>query len=367
MTDPGADGAPPPPGWQPPPPPPPSYLPGQAAPPSYPGSTVAPPAPATWAPQPGMLGAAHKPGAMPLRPLGLGDMYDAAFRVIRFNPKATVGSAVLVAAVTMSLPIVVTAVLTATVDVTLDESGSPGNDSAIGFAGSFGSLAVGLVLFVFGSLLVTGMVSHVVAAAAIGRRLSLGEAWAATRGKRWRLVGLAALLWLGFLLALAVYVVAWVLVVMNAPTELVVVWGLVTGPAYVAFMAWFWIRVYYLPVPALMLEDVGVLGAVGRGFALTRRQFWRTLGIALLTGLVVGVASNVLAFPISLVGQIGSIAVGGRYALLILIVTQALAQVVSAAFVTPFTSAVTSLQYLDQRMRKEAYDVELMRQAGLTG
>ena len=46
----------------------------------------------------GMLGAAHKPGAIPLRPLGLGDMYDGAFRVIRFNPRATVGSAVLVAA-----------------------------------------------------------------------------------------------------------------------------------------------------------------------------------------------------------------------------------------------------------------------------
>ena len=46
-----------------------------------------------------MLGAAHKPGALPLRPLTLGDMYDAAFRIIRFNPKATVGSAVLVAAV----------------------------------------------------------------------------------------------------------------------------------------------------------------------------------------------------------------------------------------------------------------------------
>jgi len=314
-----------------------------------------------------MLGAAHKPGAMPLRPLGLGDMYDAAFRVIRFNPKATVGSSVLVAAVTMSLPIVVTAVLTATVDVTLDDNGSADTASALGFAGSFGSLAVGLVLFIFGGLLVTGMVSHVVAAAAVGRRLSLGEAWAATRGKRWRLVGLAVLLWVGFVLALAVYVLAWVVIVMNAPTELVVVWAIVTLPAYVAFMAWFWVRVYYLPVPALMLEDVGILGAVGRAFTLTRRQFWRTLGIALLTAIVVGIASNVLAFPISVVGQVASIAVGGQYALLILIVSQALAQVVSAAFATPFTSAVTSLQYLDQRMRKEAYDVELMRQAGLTG
>ena len=61
-----------------------------------------------------------------------------------------------------------------------------------------------------------------------------------------------------------------------------------------------------------------------------------------------------------------TVAVGAQYALLVLVVTQALSQVISAAFVTPFTSAVTSLQYLDQRMRKEAYDVELMQQAGIT-
>src|SRR5687768_15350323 len=53
----------------------------------------------------GMLGAAHKPGALPLRPLTLGNIYDAAFRIIRFNPKATVGSAVLVTAVAMLIPI----------------------------------------------------------------------------------------------------------------------------------------------------------------------------------------------------------------------------------------------------------------------
>ena len=147
---------------------------------------------------------------------------------------------------------------------------------------------------------------------------------------------------------------------------LIVVWGLASVPAFICLMVWFWVRVYYLPVPALMLERVGVFGAIGRGFASTRRQFWRTFGIALLTLLVVGIASNVLAFPIGIVGQVLTVAVGSQYALLVLVITQALSQVISAAFVTPFTSAVTSLQYLDQRMRKEAYDVELMQQAGIT-
>jgi hypothetical protein len=116
-----------------------------------------------------------------------------------------------------------------------------------------------------------------------------------------------------------------------------------------------------------MLEPVGIAGALGRAWGLSRRQFWRLFGIALLTGIVTSVAAQILAFPISLVGQIASIAIGPEHALLILVITNSLTQVISAAFVTPFTAAVTSLQYLDQRMRKEAYDVELMRQAGITG
>jgi MFS family permease len=313
-----------------------------------------------------MLGAAHKPGAMPLRPLGLGDIYDAAFRIIRFNPKATVGSAVLVASVAMAVPVVVTLVLTATVSTALDETGNPDDQALIGFIGSFGSLGVGSLLVALGTILVTGMIAHVTAAAAIGRRLNLGEAWAATRGKRWRLVGLAFLLGLALALMIGLYVLAWVLVVLADNTGLAVAWGIVTVPAFVCLLVWFWVRVYYLPVPALMLEPVGVFGAVRRGFGLTRRQFWRTLGIALLTVLIVAFAGQVLTFPIGLVGNVISLTVPPQYAILALVVTQAVAQVISAAFVTPFSAAVTSLQYLDQRMRKEAYDVELMQQAGIT-
>jgi hypothetical protein len=316
-----------------------------------------------------MLGAAHKPGAMPLRPLGLGDMYDAAFRIIRFNPKATVGSAVLVATVAWLVPVVVTALLSFTVDLSLDATGSDGDPDAVGLLGSVGSLAVATLLVGFGTILVTGMIAHVAAAAAVGRRLTLGEAWAATRGKRWRLIGMAFLLGFAVLVILGIYVLLWVLVVVAAGSNVlpILLWGLLSVPAFICLMAFFWVRVYYLPVPALMLEPVGVFGAIARGWSLTRKQFWRTFGIALLTVLVVGIASNFIGIPIGIVGQIIGVAVGTRYALLVLVVTQALTQVVSAAFVTPFTSAVTALQYLDQRMRKEAYDVELMQQAGITG
>ena len=158
------------------------------------------------------------------------------------------------------------------------------------------------------------------------------------------------------------------MVALAAPTGLVVIWGLVTVPAYLAFMVWFWVRVYFLSVPALMLEPVGDLRRHGPRLPAHPPQFWRTFGIALLTVVVIGIAEQHPRLP-DRHHRAGRLARGRRPS------TRCSSSSSPTrcprwsrpAFVTPFTSAVTSLQYLDQRMRKEAYDVELMQQAGITG
>ncbi len=273
----------------------------------------------------------------------------------------------LVTAASMAIPILVTAVLTFVVDFTADSGGDLTTAELVGVVGSFGALLLGAILQSIGLVLVTGMIAHVTAAAAIGRRLTLGEAWAATLGSRWRLIGLTVLLALMTLGIVLAYVVLWVIVVLALPTWAIVLFGLVSVPVFTAFMFWFWIRVYYLPVPALMIERISVGRAIGRGFRLTRAQYWRTFGIGVLTLIIVQIAGGVLSFPFTLAGQIvGAGAVSSQYAPLISIVLLALGTVIGAAFTAPFTAAVTSLQYLDQRMRKEAYDVELMAQAGIT-
>ncbi|MFC7500691.1 hypothetical protein ACOACQ_07960 [Nocardioides sp. CPCC 206347] len=371
----------PPPGAPPPEDPLPNHA-GYAPPGAAP--TAAPPAPgaagAPWStyptagraggPPPGLvLGAAHKPGAFPLRPLTLGSIYDGAFRIIRFNPKATVGAAVMVTAVAMIIPVAITAVLTFTVGLSLDATSETNPDTdvadALGLLAAYGSLLLSVVLALVGVTLVTGMIVHVTRAAAVGRRLGLREAWDATHGKRWRLIGLTVVINMAFLLMTIVYIFLWVAVVLVSPTAWpIVLWGLVTVPAFIALCCWLWVRFYYLPVPALMLEPVGVFGAIGRGWLLTSRQFWRTFGIALLTVLVTQVGGSMLSTPISVVGQLASLAFLD-YAALIIVVTQAIALVASNAFVAPFAAAVTSVQYVDLRMRKEALDVELMREAGI--
>ncbi|GAA4090078.1 hypothetical protein ACFFOS_14295 [Nocardioides kongjuensis] len=346
-------------------------------PPGAPRAPVPGPAPAGWAPyptgpgpRPGLvLGAAHKPGALPLRPLTLGNIYDGAFRIIRFNPKATVGAAVMVTAVAMLIPVLVTVVVSLTIGIATDASGELDPDATtaelVGALAAYGSLLLSLVVAQVGVVFVTGMVAHVTRAAAVGRRLGLGEAWAATRGKRWRLLGLTLVLNLTYTVLLVVYILLWVLVVVASDSAWpVVIWGLLSVPAFVALCCWLWIRYYYLPVPALMLEPVGVFGAIGRGWRLSARQYWRTFGIALLTVVIAQFAGGLLSFPVSIVGNVVALA-APQHAVLALILTQAIAVVVQNAFVAPFLAAVTSVQYVDLRMRKEAFDVELMREAGI--
>ena len=314
--------------------------------------------------------AAHKPGAVPLRPLKLGDIYDAAFKIIRYNPQATVGAAVLVAAISMLIPLAITALLTFTVGVTIssfDAGANPSTGEIAGLGGTFAALLLGAVLQGIGLILVSGMIAVVVNGAALGRTLTLEQAWRATRGRRWRLVGLTVVLSVSTLLVMSAYALTWLAVAaIDSSLVTLAIYGLVSLPLFLAGLVWFWVRIYYLPAPILMLEKVGVFGAIRRGVHLTKGQFWRTFGIALLTFVIAQVAGGALALPASILGQVALIALDSSpYAGLVLVLTQAVTTVITTAFVAPFVTSVTALQYLDQRMRKEAYDVELIVQAGL--
>ena len=74
---------------------------------------------------------AHKPGAIPLRPLVLSDIFDGAFRIIRYNPRATIGAAVLVSAVAMVVPIVAGLASGSTGGLSPDAGGDSLSDSQV--------------------------------------------------------------------------------------------------------------------------------------------------------------------------------------------------------------------------------------------
>jgi hypothetical protein len=363
---------PPPPGWQPPAPEPgqPHWgeVPLGPPPPGWQPYPVSAPAPAYVHPERAPV--AHKPGAIPLRPLVLSDLFDGAFKIIRYNPRATIGAAVLVSAVAMLVPIVVGLASGSAGGLTAIGSGSDSlsDSQVVSLLIAVGGLVAGTELQSIGLLFVSGMIAHVTSAAAVGRKLTMTEAWAATRGKRWRLLAMSLLLGLGALVVMGVVVAGAVLlaVVSHASVGVIVVAAILLTGLLLAGYLWFWVRMRALAVPALMLEPVGVFGAIGRAVRLSRRQFWRLLGLLLLVTLVVGVAGAILRAPFSIAGQVvltASTDTGSG--LLVYLLLTAVGTILSSAFLQPFTAAVSALLYIDQRIRKEAYDVELLSQAGI--
>ncbi len=202
-------------------PPPPGRTPPAATPPGPPAPRTAPPG---HPGQPGppyagafFHGAAHKPGALPLRPLTLGDIYDGALKVIRFNPKATVGSAVLVTAIAMAVPVLLTACAHLR-DGPLarpgghrllhQRGGRPGDVVRVARCSASCSRASGWSWSPAWSPTSWPRPRS-------GSGSSLGEAWARTRGKRWRLIGLTVLVGLVSVLLMGLYALAWVPVVLT--------------------------------------------------------------------------------------------------------------------------------------------------------
>jgi hypothetical protein len=108
---------------------------------------------------------------------------------------------------------------------------------------------------------------------------------------------------------------------------------------------------------------------IGRSWRLTSgRPFWRVLGIRLLTGLIVGTIAQVISFPLAFLGVFGALATGDPENLFIWqAVITGVAGLVTGALTTPFTAGVDALLYVDQRIRREGFDVALMTAAQAPG
>lgn len=308
---------------------------------------------------------------MALRPLGLGDLFDGAFKTIRSNPRAMVGLAALVTTAFMVVPVLVTLSLAAAGQLGLAFT----FDQASGDLASVDASALGLATYLgtffglFATVVLNGMLVRVVAEAVLGRRTTIGEAWTATRGRLLRLAGLMLLDLAVIVLLLLVPSGLGVLVGVRAGLGAGLAVGVPLVLLGIAAVAFVQVRYFQLAAPALVLERTGVVASLRRAARLSQGQFWRIFGILLLTTLVAGIVGQVISVPLTLVGTFGPLVFPGTGGALLLVLSSYLSQIIVGALTTPFTSAVTALQYVDQRIRKEGLDVELIAasQPGPTG
>ncbi|MEV0617059.1 glycerophosphoryl diester phosphodiesterase membrane domain-containing protein [Nonomuraea sp. NPDC050404] len=350
-------------GQQPPPqqPPQPPYGPKAQQPyPPYPGQQpgygYGPPPPAL------------RPGIIPLRPLGLGDILDGTIKLIRSNPKSVLGLSA-VTALLAAIPLAVgqTFLLQSSAALYTDPA-SAGTEltSLYGILGQYGgSLISAAIQFVVVTLL-TGVLTRILGRAVFGGNLGAGEAWRLVKGRSPALFGVVALMSAIMLVPVVLYVLLMVVIATNITAgDLGWVLGLtfLFIIAYIAYYLFFKTRFAFAPA-AVVLEGRGPIDAMRRSWNLVTGDFWRVLGILLLTMILVGLVGGILTVPFTLVGTaLGMFGPSSAGMMVVVAVLIAIGATLGAMITYPFEAGVAGLLYADRRMRSEAFDLVLQTAA----
>lgn len=303
---------------------------------------------------------AHKPGIVPLRPLELGDILDGAIKAVRFNPRSMVGLSVLVLGIFL-VPSAALGVGATQLATRLLSTRGPGAQAFVGLPAAL----LQTLLTVLATGILSGLLSYVVSQAVLGRKLDLTATWQSTRGRVLSLLVLALLSLLITLLSTALLIGPGVFLLFDDKVSAGVILLLLGVPGLIALSLFVSTKISMAP-PAIVLEGHGVLTGLRRSFALTRgAAFWRVLGITLLAGMIAGVVGSILGLPFQVVGFVIAFMAGQdtENGQMVITFISHLSALLSGAITTPFVAAVTGLLYIDRRMRLEALDVVLLREA----
>jgi hypothetical protein len=221
------------------------------------------------------------------------------------------------------------------------------------------------------TILLTGFVAFVIGQAVMGRRVSAGQTWDGTRGRLLAVVG--ATITTGLIIggALAGVLVIPVVLLVAAATSsdnggiggaaALLVLAVLLSIGLVLFLS---TRLAFVTA-VVVLERSGVGAGLARSWRLTGgSQFWRVLGIRILTGILVAIAAQIVSIPLSIISIVGVIGLGDpQHFYLMQAVIAGVSGLITGALTTPFTAGVDSLLYVDQRIRREGFDVQLIAAA----
>ncbi|MFI5771802.1 hypothetical protein ACIA74_25325 [Streptomyces sp. NPDC051658] len=358
--------------WSPTQPPP-----EQWSPPSIPGTGPgAPPPAAGWGGGPQGPGwrqppLAAKPGVIPLRPLGVGEILDGAVSTMRAHWRTVLGITLTVSVIAqIAIILVERFLLPEPAQIDPNATGTEALRQAADSAQStvFNSVPSMLITMI-ATLITTSVLTVVISRSVLGRPVTLSDAWTEARPRLPQLLGLTLLVALISAAIMAAGLLPGMLTGSAAGA------GLVLIGFMAAFVVVIWLMVRFcLASPALMLERQSIITSMRRSAKLVRGAWWRTFGILALTGLLTLIVAVVIAIPFGVIAMvvdgdgIGSALTNGSadFGWPFLIVS-GIGQVIITTITYPLSAGVMALLYIDQRIRREALDLELAQAAGLPG
>ncbi|MEV8143866.1 glycerophosphoryl diester phosphodiesterase membrane domain-containing protein [Specibacter sp. NPDC078709] len=325
-----------------------------------------------------------KPGVIPLRPLGLGEILDGAFQAARRNGKAMFGSALIFQLITVAATLLVMFLtlgqfMVGLLDGTMLIDGNNATDTDA-FLGSILGFTVAIVVTVFISTLLQmvlqGALVVPVVRSVLNRKTTFGQMWQLTKPRIGSLLLLAVLYAVAALIAVFVYIAVVVLLVlslgsMDSDSAALAGVGLSLLLSLPFLAVGLWIGTKLLVAPAaIVVDNIGAFAAIKRSWQLTKRNWWRTFGTYLLAAIIAAVITGVITTPVSfIVGMIMgmmSIESTPEQALTQTIIAQIISSAIGAlvgAVTLAFQTGVMSLIYVDLRMRRDGFDLTLLKES----
>ncbi|WP_306338891.1 hypothetical protein [Streptomyces sp. KL118A] len=317
---------------------------------------------------------AAKPGVIPLRPLGVGEILDGAVSTMRAHWRTVLGISLTVAVLTEIVVVLLQGlVLDESVDTeALDDPSATVGELTRALGDTMLSSGVVLLITLLGTIVATAVLTMVTSRAVLGKSVTISEAWQDSRPQLAKLFGLTLLIPLIGVAIVAVGTLPGLLIALagasDAGASLAILGGL--GAAVAAL--WIVVRLS-LASPALMLEKQGIKKSLTRSAKLVRGSWWRVFGIQLLAAIIANVVASIIVIPFTFIagavsgdGVTGFLENTGEFGWTFLIVS-GVGSVIGSMLTFPITAGVTVLLYIDQRIRREALDLELARAAGLPG
>jgi len=317
---------------------------------------------------------AAKPGVIPLRPLGVGEILDGAVSTMRTYWRTVLG-------ISLTVAVVIEIVVVLVQGLVLNEytdTGALGDPSASldeltdALADTTLSSGVLLLISLIGAVAATALLTTVTSRAVLGRPVTAGEAWRDARPQIGKLFGLILLLPLIAVGVLLLGALPGILVVAAGGGEGGAALAVFGGLAGAVVTVWLMIR-FSLASPALMLEKQTIFKAMSRSAKLVRGSWWRVFGIQLLAAIIANVIAAIVVIPFTFLaaavsgdGISGFVNGTGGFGWTFLVVS-GIGSVIGSMITFPITAGVTVLLYIDQRIRREALDLELARAAGVQG
>jgi len=289
----------------------------------------------------------------PLRPMSTGELLDHTFALYRKNFLLFVGIATVGPAAYLVFQLV-------TIGSAVVPGTTPQRSAALASVGV--GFLVGMVVMLAGMAISHAATVKAVAAVHLGRQITIGGAYKALRGRFWRVLGVFAmvmlLVGLGAGIIIGVAAVLGSLAVVGgaqagtAGTIIGVLVGI--GAAVVGAVLAITIYVRYsLAIQACVVEDLQIMASLKRSVVLSKGARGRILTVYFVFGLLGFIAGIALG---GLAGGVGAVLHNPIIAMILIY----LASFVAGSLTGPLATIGISLLYYDERVRKEAFDLQLM-------